>query len=234
MASVTIEKAKDFEEQAAADRSLGDELRKEGRLDESKVFYESANRHLKQATDVLQQELERPSHESDSDEDRVMRAKLADYFGSRGGIFRRLNKPEQALRMYEMGLGYEGEDTGSTYNLSNAITWSIILGHRDLSSPELKERLATIITRLQSQTSNQGERFHDWWAHADLAQFLLLDGQVDLALSRYEQGIKSCGPSRDYVENSLGVLRDFQQSPHGDIIGLKKVIALLEHRVQSM
>src|SRR5207247_2062200 len=82
--------------------------------------YDRALSILTQATEQLEKFREDQSIDEDSAKE--VRAALADTYGMKGGIYRRLNQLQKALEQYRLGCEIEKQDKQSTYNLSNVIT----------------------------------------------------------------------------------------------------------------
>jgi tetratricopeptide (TPR) repeat protein len=132
-------------------------------------------------------------------------SELADTYGMKGGVNRRLGDLKTALAEYRAGLENEGPNTPSTYNLGNEIVLSITLGEARLDDPELRARMEEAVRRLKAQTA--GPRSDEWWAWADLAQFSLLCGDVESARQAYQRG-RATGPSASEIQRPLEVLSE--------------------------
>lgn len=165
-------------------------------------------RHFDEALKVLDeamQGLARMRREARGDE-RLMaliRAELADTHGMKGGIHRRRNDLAAALADYQAGVDTEGPDSTSTYNLGNLVLLSILLSPQRIDDGSLADEVGTLLRRLDEQT--QSTRSDEWWAWADLAQFRLLNNDVDGARQALLKG-RSTGPSRAEYQRPLEVL----------------------------
>jgi len=138
-----------------------------------------------------------------------VRAELADTFGMKGGVYRRENKLAEALSAYKKGLELEKQGGTSTYNLGNVIAPSIA---QDGLSPEaqpLSDYLARGIEVLSKAT--RSVRRDEWWAWADMAQFLLLAGQPEKAREAYANGRRQAGPSNEDVQRHVSVLLELSR-----------------------
>jgi len=142
---------------------------------------------------------------------------ISDCFGIKGGIYSRQEEFAQALNMYKEGLKWEEKlrEKKSTYNLSNVIFYSIIVGDQSITSTEIQSDLEhKLIPPLKVET--EGSRSDDWWAWADLGQFYLLHGEPEKAIECYRKG-HATGPTKDDYDSSLRVLRYLRNAlPEGD------------------
>ena len=142
---------------------------------------------------------------------RAVQGELADSQGMRGGILRRIGRLSDALQAYRAGERLEAQlGYASTYNLVNVIALSIELDQLPPTAPELKSQIGAAIKALVRDT--QGRRRQDWWAWADLAQVLLLDGQADAARRAQVQGKLGSGPAPEELRvHAEGLTRLAQQ-----------------------
>src|ERR1700693_4132274 len=149
--------------------------------------YESALEDLNQAVEVLMQEAS-TTHE-DSYKDHIDR-ELADCYGMKGGIFRRLAQTKQsdaklfklylekAKDCYKNGKEFEKDDS---YNLSNFIIINILIDPMQLIYQQ--PSIADVLAKIQEQV--MGKRRDQWWAWSDLGLFKLLSGDKQGALEAY-------------------------------------------------
>ena len=147
-----------------------------------------------------------------------VRSELADTWGARGGVQRRAPDMAAALRDYKKGLDAERLDPErkSSYNLGNVISLKI-LGGQSIEDPDLKAEIDEAIRSLRTHSAGtqgdlaqakwDGARADDWWAAADLGQFLLLRGDFGQARLAYEHGLENA-PKQSDIERHLYVLRD--------------------------
>lgn len=143
-----------------------------------------------------------------SDDERlsnILRSELADTYGMKGGIYRRLEYPKKALINYSKGAELEMNSTLSTYNLGNKILLSIMLGDSRVDEESTRTNLHTAINKLKQQVS--GGRSDEWWAWADLGQFYLLNRDIENAKSAYAAG-RETGPSPSEYQRSLDILAE--------------------------
>ena len=143
----------------------------------------------------------------------MIQTELADAHGMKGGVFRRMGNPTAAMEEYGEGVAIEGAEGQGTYNLSNHIMLSLTLAHERLDSSAMQERIERLLERLKRQT--EGARRDDWWAWADLAQYLLLKGDIGSAFEAYQRG-RSIGASAEDMHRSLEVLAELGRALESD------------------
>lgn len=158
---------------------------------------------LDQAEERLEALLAEPA--LDRERRAKLAAELADTHGMKGGVNRRRRRLDEALDEYEAGAVVEGSEATTTYNLGNSIVLSLVLGRATLDDALLRERIDSIVQRLQRQVA--GARSDEWWAYADLAQFRLLQGDVAGARQAYVKG-RATGPSAAELQRPLEVLAE--------------------------
>ena len=190
--------------------------------------YDAALRILDEAVGRL--ESMRSNATDDLQLQSMIRAELADAHGMKGGVFRRMDNLASALDEYSQGLAIEGADGQGTYNLSNHITLSLTLGRERLASGAMQERIERLLDRLKRQTD--GARRDDWWAWADLAQFLLLKGDIGSAFEAYQRG-RSIGASAEDMQRSLEVLAELGRALQSDEPELARRIADFSERMRG-
>ena len=188
MTAIDLEAVRALKSRATAERNRGRLNRAQQRLDEAVV--------------ALQQMCADTTLDGRSR--REVRAELADTFGMKGGVYRRENKLVEALSAYKQGLELEEEGGTSTYNLGNVIALNIAEKGLSPEMPPLSDYLARGIEMLSLAT--RSDRRDEWWAWADLAQFLLLAGKPDEAREAYASGRRQAGPSNEEVQRHAAVL----------------------------
>ena len=134
---------------------------------------------------------------------RVVRGELADAFGIKGGILRRMNELKGASDAYEEGRKIEDQDEESTYNLLNVITLAIIQG-RSPTDPGIRADIQKAVRRL---TNTQSARKDEWWAWADLAESWLLLNEPSMARAAYSSGRRT-GVAAQQVKRHVEILRE--------------------------
>ena len=168
---------------------------------------------------------------------------IADRYGMRGGIYRRLKEYDSALKMYWEGYNIweKRSGTNSTYNLINYITWSLTLEKDYVKTDDFKELVKDAQDKLEIQikekedTSRSEElRKDDWYAYADLGMCYLLNGDLISATKIYDKGIVD---ARDVdVDRSAGTLRSLREKDSGVIPArlLDSAIDHLEKKIKEL
>lgn len=139
-----------------------------------------------------------------------VRAELADTYGMKGGILRRMGDWNAALRAYKAGAGIEEKDDSGTYNRSNVITLSITANGLAPTDPEIRKILEDVIVHLESETA--GPRSDEWWAWSDLAQFYLLRGEPTKARECYAQAISRTGATAEEIKRHAAILNELAEA----------------------
>lgn len=153
-----------------------------------------------------------PDPEASTPQARQLRGELADAWGMKGGLLRRMEGPDkalEALEAYRKGLVFESRDGTSTYNLMNVIALSIKAGGKSPDDPTIRAYLDTATKALAIDT--EGSRKDEWWAWADLAQVHLLNGDLGAARKVLAKGRKEAGPSPDERGRSAAVLLELAE-----------------------
>lgn len=194
MAQSQLEEARALKKKATA-------LRNRGQFERAKDALDEAIRILEAVV----------AEQADSDvTGKEVRAELADSHGMKGGVLRRMHALDAALEAYKAGRKVEKQDNLSTYNLSNVITLSILHEQRSPRDPALHADLQAAIQHLRQEV--EGPRRDEWWAWSDLAQFYLLDGQLDDARACYAEAISKTGASADEITRHATILRELAQN----------------------
>jgi tetratricopeptide (TPR) repeat protein len=161
---------------------------------------------------------------------------LAETYGMRGGVLRRMRRTREAVASYERGRDYEQDDdygTDDSYNLVNAIVLPLYDDPTLLDRDGFEKDLADTVRVLKRQI--RGTRGDDFWAQADLARCLLLSNKLDEAkpcLDRFVQ----LGGLKDGYASTLQVLRELEQvlaaanRPEADLFD--KSVAYLREAVE--
>lgn len=181
--------------------------RNRGRLD-------SAVQRMTEAIELLNSWLTDP--DTPTSQARQLRGELADAWGMKGGLLRRMpgpTKPLEALEAYKSGLAFESKDGTSTYNLMNVIALSIKAGGASPDDPTIRAQLDAAAKALAIDT--EGSRKDEWWAWADLAQVHLLNGDLGAARKVLAKGRREAGPSPDERERSAAVLLELAEHTAG-------------------
>lgn len=188
MPTVDLDPARALKSKATAERNRG--------------RFDRALQRLDEAIELLDSQLKPCSPESP--EAVALRAEIADSMGMKGGVYRRLGKPAEALAAYGKGLALEDEAAMSTYNLLNVISLSLSVNQESPHSPLMRAHLDRAIRALEKDTL--GPRRDEWWAWADLAQAYLLNGQPELAAKAHSEGRRHAGPSAEEVNRHTTLL----------------------------
>jgi hypothetical protein len=176
---------------------------------------------LEKCIELLRHELtdsaELPEHEDAAFRSKIEK-ELADCYGMSGGIYRRAamrasgherdKQLESAQTMYELGAGFERDDS---YNLTNTIVIPL------LRDPGLIVPLQPEIARARDKVRQQvegGPRGKQWWAWADLGLLSLLVGDLNGALHAYAQFRRLGAGAMDY-QSTINVLEDLQNVGSG-------------------
>lgn len=194
MADPRLDEARALKKKATALRNRGEFSRAEEALDE--------------AIRVL--EAPRPDCVPSPADMREVRGELADTYGMKGGICRRIGKPDAALAAYKKGKEIEDEDDlGTTYNRSNVITLSITAKESAPTDPDIRKSLRSVIEHLEVETA--GPRKDEWWAWSDLGQFYLLNGEADKARAAYANAISKTGASASEIKRHATILAELAE-----------------------
>jgi len=206
MPSIDLDAVRALKSKATAERNRG-------RLDR-------AQQRLDEAIAMLRQMMDDKSLDTRSLED--VRGELADTFGMKGGVYRRAGDLRGALQTYRQGLELERQVGTSTYNLGNVIKLSIGVESASPDTAPLREQLASAIEVLDQQTG--GARRDEWWAWADLAEFLLLAGQPERARRAHADGRRLAGPSNDDVQRHISLLRELAEQTQTSAPAVSKAL----------
>lgn len=198
----------------ALQRQKGDALTRTGRLEDAAKAYNLSVSRLDEAITSLPASLIDPgSHRSGIDPETASDA--AEFFGSRGGLLRRLGRLSDALESYRLGADIENRyHLPATYNRTNAIKLALITGGQTVeqSVPEL-EKLQSVLAELLSTNENVAD---DAWRWADLGDVRLLLGDDAGAGSAFRTFAAKA--RTDSPRLTLSVLREIAGAleEHGD------------------
>ncbi|MCI0713981.1 MAG: tetratricopeptide repeat protein [Chloroflexi bacterium] len=138
------------------------------------------------------------------------------YFGTLGGLYRRQNRHEDALHAYQEAVKVTPR---SSYPAGNLAVLYKYLG-RDEEANEAFERVQDIALAKLDENPN------DHWSRLDLAQALLVRGEVDEALKEYRQLVFR-EPGSGTLEIGISGLAFLARSP-SHIEGIQEAIQLLK------
>jgi tetratricopeptide (TPR) repeat protein len=177
--------ARRYEAVGARLRQKGDAMQQRG--DTSKAFeaYEEALEALNSALIALGHE---PASSlgsvADVPPDDV--GKLADLYGARGGLLRRLDRVAEALQSYQTGAAIERDfELTATYNRTNAIKLVLLSGASTLA--DAKPELSNLQNVLEVRLKSDEQAADDAWLWADLADCRLLLGDASGAEDDYRR-----------------------------------------------
>lgn len=143
------------------------------------------------------------------------------YFGTLGGLYRRQNRHEDALHAYQEAVKVTPT---SSYPAGNLAVLYKYLG-RDEEANEAFRRVQEIAL------SKLDENPNDHWSRLDLAQALLVRGEVKEALKEYRQLVFR-EPSLGALEIGMSGLSFLARSP-SEIPGINDAIQLLNDALQE-
>jgi tetratricopeptide (TPR) repeat protein len=143
------------------------------------------------------------------------------YFGTLGGLYRRQNRHEDALHAYQEAVKVTPK---SSYPAGNLAVLYKYLG-RDEEANDAFGRVQDIAI------SKLDENPNDHWARLDLAQALLVRGDVEEALKEYRQLVFR-EPSPGTLEIGISGLSFLARSP-SKIEGIREAIQLLQDALQD-
>lgn len=159
---------------------------------------------LDQAIDVLQAENLEKSVELYRD--------LAESYGMRGGVLRRLRRRKEAIQSYVDGAKHEQDEefgTDDTYNLVNSVVLPLSEAPSLLDDDEYRMRLLSSVRQLRRQI--RGTRSNDFWAQADLARCLVLLGNLEEAKACIDRFVQLPG-SNDGYATTVQALRELGEA----------------------
>jgi hypothetical protein len=169
---------------------------------------EKALPRLEKAINLLEEEyrgIEDGQYKND------LRLELADCYGIKGGVYRRLSEGgdvkanlEEAAEMYKTGHFYEIDDS---YNLSNSVVIPILIDPENLErkQPDIEQGLEKI------EELVRGEKKYDYWAWTDLGLFNLLRNNYSTAKVAYEQATQLGARTQNY-KSTLSVLEQLERT----------------------
>ena len=155
-------------------------------------------------------------------EERMLDADGESYYGTLGGLYRRQERFEKAIDAYERAVEITPR---SSYPFINLATLYSRTG-RDEEAVELFGRTQRLIEA--KIEDNPG----DYWARFDLAQALLMQGDLQNALAEY-QGIMDGNTPVSAFKSAIGGLESLAKSPR-HIHGMEDVLLLLNNVVEKL
>jgi tetratricopeptide (TPR) repeat protein len=190
------------------------ELKRTAKTKRNLRRYKEGHKAIDEAIDLLEKALV-AAVESDPpapvEAREELQGELADCHGIKGGLYRREDKLDDALREYGKGLkDYEAPLGKVSYNLSNTIAVTIIKDGSSLSGqlPTIRQGIDLVTRQLDE---NIDGRRSQWWAYADLGMFYLLENRLEKAKEQYRK-FKECGARDEDYKTTMEVLKELQQS----------------------
>jgi tetratricopeptide (TPR) repeat protein len=216
--------ARRYEAVSARLRQKGDAIQQRGDTPQAFQVYEDALEALESALIALGNKPESgPGSTADVPPDEV--GKVADLYGARGGLLRRLNRVDEALQSYETGAAIE-RDFGltATYNRTNAIKLALLSGASTLA--DAKPELADLQNVLEVRLRSDEQAADDAWLWADLADCRLLLGDESAAEDDYRRFVQKA--ERRSPVTALAVVRELATALtlRGDPDGARLAVAL--------
>lgn len=143
------------------------------------------------------------------------------YYGTLGGLYRRQRRYEDAARAYERAVDITPR---SSYPVGNLAVLYAVMGRQE-ESVEYFGRVQRIVEGIIEDSPG------DYWARLDLAQALLMQGQVEAALLEYQEIIARKPPVSAF-RSAMNTLEVLAQSPQS-IDGMQRVLNLLQDVIDS-
>jgi hypothetical protein len=191
MANRRLVEARALKRRATALRNRGEFTRSLGTLDAAIRVLETPD----------------PDQEESATEVLEVIAEIADTYGMKGGVFRRIPDLDAALVAYTIGAEIEvSKGLTSTYNRSNIIALSITAKETKPTDPTIRKQLASTIQTLEADTA--GPRSDEWWAWADLAQYHLLYGEPEKARESHRKGLSKTGATAEEIKRHGLILEE--------------------------
>ena len=178
-----------------------------------KKLLDSALSRLTTAIKMLEADYEESADENYKDK---LRRQLADCYGIKGGVFRRLAEEgdakanlEKAAGMYDEGRQYE---TDNSYNLSNSVIIPILIDPEKLEKQQEQTKINSGIKKIEELV--RGKRKYDWWVWTDLGLLKLLRNDYQGARGAYEQATQLGASSTNY-KSTLSALEQLSRTLSG-------------------
>lgn len=144
------------------------------------------------------------------------------YFATLGGLYKRQNRLDEAVHAYEQAVN---TTPGNSYPVGNLANMYKSLGREE----EARDAFLRVIRIAESKLENE---LGDVWTYFDLAQGLIVTGQLDRARAQYEM-VKRQGASAGELEVALGGLRVLAAAPTPPD-DIETIIATLEGYLREM
>lgn len=161
------------------------DLQRGARAYTKRELYDRAAEYLEEAVTLLEPTLQAQLRDADAGGTSArLGAALADVYGMLGGVYRRLDRLEDALHYYSSGSVLEQDPAlglVNSYSLTNRHVIAFLL------APETEEPDRTAIedARAIVRAQAEGPRRDDWWAWADVGILSVLLGDPAAAEQAY-------------------------------------------------
>ena len=195
--------------QAKLHRKRGEALRRKGDETSAAAEFRAGVTVLEQIVDELRRQSQwhdgglSPSGDPWDGQVEIAR-ELVEAYGARGGMLRRLDAADEALKSYREGASLEERFVQrSTYNRVNAVKFALLSGASSLEG--LSAGIVHLETLLTRQLSEDQELGDSGWAWADLGDCRALLGDVEGAERAYRTFVEKAGTNAPLA--TLDILR---------------------------
>jgi len=216
-------------------RKRGEALRREEREEDAVKAFEEAVENIEEALSELDNtgwhgiDLEGEPKAPASCEQSNIAYHWANCLGSMGGVQRRLDQYDEAVKSYEKGaLIEERFHLRSTYNRVNFVKSSLQANERRRSLGQLQDQITRIARFLEKQLQNDATLRGTSWAWADLGDCLALTGNVDGAENAYRRASIDTAPAWA-LGSTLGVVSEVIEAVRDtDLLAAEKLTSVVE------
>ena len=210
-----LDEIQHYKDRSKAKRIIGERNEDHSERGEAFNAFEQALESLDPAIQLLTEAME--DTEDQSALLQKLAIQLADCYGMKGGLYRRLARYDksmldESIKMYDIGCEIELNKTygvSNSYNLTNSIVVRILKDPNNLLSQREKILEAIQIVRKQVEA----ERKYEWWAWSDLGELNLLAGRTEEFIPAYEKFKLAGARAQDY-DSTINVLRELAQALH--------------------
>lgn len=143
---------------------------------------------------------------------------LADFYGRRGGLFRRMNRLDESQDCYRCGAAIETSEeyaVTNSYNTTNAIVLELLIHPEGLTDLQADIDQARQLVKKHVA----GTRRHSCWAWADLGLLHLIAGEREEGIHAFHQALETQYPPWA-MESTISVLKECSEklsTPHPEI-----------------
>lgn len=142
------------------------------------------------------------------------------YYGTLGGLYRRQNRHDDAIRAYEKAVKVTPNSSYPIGNLAILYKYS----GRDEDALEMSVRAQKIVNEIIE------DRPGDHWARLDLAQSLLIQHKINEALEQYKEILQRKTPI-SALKTAQSTLKFLEKAQH-PIPDLERVLTLLDEAIE--